>query len=70
MMDDPRDDAEQASQKDDHELTFEHGYGAQDNVLEDDETLADVAGVSEKEVREDLLGERREDADEKSEEDR
>ena len=43
-----------AEQRDDHELTFESGYGAQDKVLKGDETLEDVAGVSEEEVRQDL----------------
>ena len=43
-----------AEQRDDHELTFESGYGAQDEVLKGDETLEDVAGVSEEEVRKDL----------------
>ena len=40
------------------ELTFEHGFGAQDNVLEDDETLTDLGGVSEKAIRDDLLEEK------------
>ena len=40
--------------QDDHELTFESGYGAQDNVLQNDETLEDVAGVSEEDIRKDV----------------
>ena len=40
------------------ELTFEPGFGAQDNVLEDDETLTDLGGVSEKAIRDDLLEEK------------
>lgn len=43
-----------SKQDDDHELTFESGYGAQDKVLEGDETLEDVAGVSEADIREDV----------------
>ena len=38
----------------DQELTFESGYGAQDKVLQDGETLEEVAGVSEEDVRDDL----------------
>ncbi len=48
------DDRQDRRQDDDRELTFESGYGAQDKVLEDDETLEDVAGVSEEDIREDL----------------
>ena len=40
--------------QDDHELTFESGYGAQDKVLQEDETLEDVAGVSEEDIRKDV----------------
>ncbi len=47
-------DDRQNNQDDDHELTFESGYGAQDKVLENDETLEDVAGVSEEDIREDM----------------
>ena len=47
-------DDRQNSQDDDRELTFESGYGAQDKVLEDNETLEDVAGVSEEDIREDI----------------
>ena len=39
---------------DDHELTFESGYGAQDKVLKDGESLEDVAGVSEEDIRKDM----------------
>ena len=39
---------------DDHELTFESGYGAQDKVLKEGETLEDVAGVSEEDIRKDV----------------
>ena len=49
MSDDRRD-----RQDDDQELTFESGYGAKDNVLKDDETLEDVAGVSEEDIRNDV----------------
>ena len=48
------DDRQKNGQDDDHELTFESGYGAQDKVLEDNETLEDVAGVSEEDIREDM----------------
>lgn len=41
----------------DQELTFEHGYGAQEGVLSDDESLEDVAGVNEKDIENDLLRE-------------
>lgn len=48
------DDRQNNKQDNDHELTFESGYGAQDKVLEEDETLEDVAGVSEADIREDI----------------
>lgn len=66
MTDDRRTptEPERAADEDAHELTFERGYGAQDHVLGEGETLADVAGVSEEDVREDLLGERDEQPDE------
>ena len=51
-----------SSSEDDHELTFEHGYGAQEEVLSG-ETLADVAGVTEKDVRDDVLGTQQDEAD-------
>ena len=42
--------------EDDHELTFEHGFGASEALHEDDDrSLAEIAGVSEEDVREDLL---------------
>ena len=41
----------------DQELTFEHGYGAQEGVLSEDKSLEDVAGVSEKDIENDLLRE-------------
>ncbi len=56
----PSDDARNAHEtdEDEQELTFEHGYGAQEGVLSGDESLEDIAGVSEKDVHDDLLGER------------
>lgn len=55
----PNDNARNAHEadEDEQELTFEHGYGAQDDVLSGDESLEDIAGVSEKDVHDDLLGE-------------
>ena len=44
--------------KEGQELTFEYGFSAQDNVLEDDETLTDLGGVSEKAIRDGLLEEK------------
>ncbi len=64
MKDDAREDAQPSSPEertfeDDHELTFEHGFGANEALRKDnDKSLADIAGVSEEDVREDLLEER------------
>ena len=60
MSDDTRRDAEDAPEsrvlEDDHELTFERGFGANEALREDDDrSLAEIAGVSEEDVREDLL---------------
>ena len=61
MSDDTRRDVEDApnsspSEDDDHELTFERGFGANEALREDDDrSLAEIAGVSEEDVREDLL---------------
>ncbi len=59
MSDDAeRDESETPLERDedDHELTFEHGFGANEALHEDDDrSLAEIAGVSEEEVREDLL---------------
>jgi len=51
-------ETERKAGEDDQELTFEHGYGAQEGVLSEDESVEDVAGVSEKDIENDLLGER------------
>ncbi len=56
--------AEHTDKEDARELTFEHGYGAQEEVVTDDEALEDVAGVSEEDVREDLLDAQPDDEDE------
>ena len=61
MNDDRRGD-EQGD--DNHELTFESGYGAQDKVLKEGETLEDVAGVSEEDVRKDVRETQIEESDE------
>ena len=50
-----------SAQEDDKELTFERGFGAQDKVVKDGETLADLGGVSEADIRKDLLKEKLED---------
>ena len=60
MSDDTRRDAEDVpsgpSEDDDRELTFERGFGANEALREDDDrSLADIAGVTEEDVREDLL---------------
>ena len=53
------DDAERdipETNEDDRELTFERGFGANEALREDDDrSLAEIAGVSEEDVREDLL---------------
>ena len=49
------DDKQQGNKEQaEHELTFESGYGAQDKVLKNDETLEEVAGVSEEAIRKDV----------------
>lgn len=60
---------ERTSAEGEQELTFEHGYGAQERVLSEEEDLADVAGVKEEDVREDFLGERQDDEDDEPEKD-
>lgn len=75
MSDDKREGREGAEREDrtsaegEQELTFEHGYGAQERVLSEEEDLADVAGVKEEDVREDFLAARHGDEDDKSEKD-
>ena len=58
-------DDRQDSQANDHELTFESGYGAQDEVLKEDKTLEEVAGVSEEDIRKDVQ-ETQEESEERS----
>ena len=63
-------DDRQNNQDDERELTFESGYGAQDEVLKNDETLEEVAGVSEEDIRKDVREMQEESGDEgKSDED-
>ena len=55
------DDPVKKTDQDEQELTFESGYGAQDKVLGEDESLEDVASVSEADVRQDLQRDSQED---------
>ena len=57
------DGKEQPADENGHELTFEHGHGAQERVVPDEKDLADVAGVTEADVREDLLTTQQDDED-------